>query len=208
VLFIRKCNDCVKTETTILKLFNKHYRLYDGREWFEGDPELMIDDINTVIKNEGKYVKVTPAVVKNNEKTQIKWNQPGHRDNGKLFTATLMDVDKKKGTCSINYSGVKRIDTKQSLSNFEVVDKLPAIIKKRGRVPKILVENKKTYQIKWTQKDHKDFGKSYTVSIKDLDEEKGTCSLKYKGVKKLHIKQSLSNFEVVDCNEIKRRTVD
>jgi hypothetical protein len=205
-LIIRKCLDCIKMEAKIIKILKSKYinRTDIGREWFEGDSNHMMDDINNSIKNE---VKKDVDKVKNDSKYRIKWNQEGHIDHSNIYTVTIKDVDKKRGTCSIQYKGVKRFDVDQSLSNFEVIDdigiKLPSIDKKSNKRQLITVENNSTYRIKWNQEGHAGHGELYTVTTTDVNKKRGTCSIQYKGVKRFDVDQSLSNFEVTKKMDVK-----
>jgi len=44
---------------------------------------------------------------------------------------------------------------------------------------------------------HRDYGKTFTVTIKDVDKNSGTCSIQYYRISKWQENQSLLNFEVV-----------
>jgi hypothetical protein len=138
VELIRKCINCVKTERAILKIFKKNYILYDGREWFEGDPERMIDDINAVIRKQTISVddtKLPPIrmrsphvmikkVLENNETYRIKWTEVGHEHFGQIYTVTIKDLDTTNGKCSLKYRGVKKMHTNQPIWKFEIEGKV------------------------------------------------------------------------------------
>jgi hypothetical protein len=62
----------------------------------------------------------------------------------------------------------------------------------------VAFENNLRYRIKWIEKNHKDYGKVFSVSIKDVDIKKGTCSIQYYRTGNWNVNQSLTNFEVID----------
>jgi transposase InsO family protein/LysM repeat protein len=148
-----------------------------------------------------------PVAFVDNSKYRIKWIEADHRDFGKIFSVSIKDVDINKGTCSIQYYRTGKWEANQSLNNFDVIDKrnnkIPMIIKIPESIPEksipvaknAIVENNNKYKIKWTEAGHTDYGKSFTVTIKDV--ENGTCSLQYYRTGKWQENQSLSNFEVV-----------
>ena len=60
----------------------------------------------------------------------------------------------------------------------------------------LLLKNRK-YRIKWVEVGHRDYGKTFSVTIKDVDKNSGTCSIQYYRIPMWQENQSLSNFEVV-----------
>ena len=153
----------------------------------------------------------TPVAFVNNSKYRIKWIEKNHKDYGKTFSVSIKDVDINKGTCSIQYYRTGNWEINQSLFNFDVIDKrnnkTPMIIKadipesipeKSIRVAKFaIVENNSKYKIKWIEVGHRDYGKTFTVTIKDVDNNYGKCSLQYFRGGKWQENQSLLNFVVV-----------
>ena len=163
----------------------------------------------------------TPFAFVNNSKYKIKWIEKNHKDYGKTFSVTIKDVDINKGTCSIQYYRTGNWEIHQSLSNFEVIDKrnnkIPMITKESipesipesnsnpESIPEkpipvaknAIVENNRKYRIKWVEVGHRDYGKTFSVTIKDVDKNSGTCSIQYYRIAKWQENQSLSNFEVV-----------
>ena len=153
----------------------------------------------------------TPVAFVNNAKYRIKWIETNHKDYGKTFSVSIKDVDINKGTCSIQYYRTEKWELNQSLTNFDVIDKrnnkIPMIIKENIPVSipekslpvakKAVVENNTKYKIKWMEVGHRDYGKTFSVTIKDVDKNLGTCSIQYYRIGKWQENRSLLNFEVV-----------
>jgi hypothetical protein len=150
-----------------------------------------------------------PVAFVDNSKYRIKWVEKNHTDYGKALSVSIKDVDIKKGTCSIQYYRTGNWNVNQSLSNFDVIDKrnnkIPMIItenvpesipeKSKPEAKNAVVENNNKYKIKWIEAGHHDYGKSFSVTIKDVEND--TCSIQYYRTGKWQENQSLLNFEVV-----------
>jgi len=165
----------------------------------------------------------TPVEFVNNSKYRIKWIEKNHKDYGRTFSVSIKDVDINKGTCSIQYYRTGNWEVNQSLYNFDVIDKrnnkIPMIIKENipesipesipENIPESIpeksipvaknaaVENNRKYRIKWVEVGHRDYGKTFSVTIKDVDKNSGECSIQYYRIPEWQENQSLSNFEVV-----------
>jgi transposase InsO family protein len=178
--------------------------------------EVVLDDLKKKRKTPADPVpyvqQFTPVSFVNNSKYRIKWSEAGHRDFGKAFSVSIKDVDINNGTCSIQYYRTGNWNVNQNLTNFDVIDKrnnkIPMIIKEN--VPEIIpekripvaksavVENNTKYKIKWIEGGHRDYGKSFSVTIKDVDNKNETCSIQYYRIRQWQENQSLLNFEIVN----------
>jgi len=62
---------------------------------------------------------------------------------------------------------------------------------------KAVVEYNTKYKIKWMEVGHRDYGKTFSVTIKDVDKNSGECSIQYYRIPEWQENQSLLNFVVV-----------
>ena len=85
------------------------------------------------------------------------------------------------------------------------IETVPDVIKKKKPsvpyvqqyTPVAFVNNSK-YRIKWIEKNHKDYNKVFSVTIKDVDIQKKICSIQYYRNGNWELNQSLANFDVID----------
>jgi hypothetical protein len=89
LIIFRKCIDCIKIETELLKLFKikyKHHSNY-GNEYFEGNELDIIKDINNYIDNELNIDEIKKINLTNNNRM----NLSEHSEDKELFSGTLVE---------------------------------------------------------------------------------------------------------------------
>jgi hypothetical protein len=98
LFFHMACENSLEMEQRIIRIFKKKFILHQGREYFKGDHNIMIDIIYRTIKKENKNSKDILKIenIKGNINTLIKINQ------NKNITKNLIEKD---NTIKCNYVG-------------------------------------------------------------------------------------------------------
>lgn len=127
LLFFCRVKDCYHVETEILNLFKKHFtRKHDiGREYFEGDPKLMINYINQIIDHMDQRLDNTMLdEIKNVYATHLKFAIYDYNKIPDNLSDILLDNYKNMELC------VKKERQQHHVPRTKDADKVPIIFSK------------------------------------------------------------------------------